>query len=40
MKKSSTVTPTHTMVIGDNRYYWDTDLNQWKPESYKFEKTK
>jgi len=29
-----------TMLIGENRYYWNEDKKQWMPESYKFEQTK
>lgn len=29
-----------TMLIGENWYYWNEDLQQWKPETYKFELTK
>ena len=29
-----------TILIGENWYYFDEDLQKWMPEIYKFEKTK
>ncbi len=31
--------PTHTKVIKGEPHYWDDELKQWKPESYKFIKS-
>ena len=25
-----------TIMIGNDWYYWDTNLEQWMPENYKF----
>lgn len=27
----------YTKLIGGEWYYWDVELQQWKPETYKFE---
>jgi len=34
-----TINP-ETILIGENRYYWNDEKKRWLPESYKFEETK